>query len=232
MLFRYFPGALGLWLRAKFYPGLLKQAGRGAIFGEGTVLHYPKKIALGKGVAMAYGCLLDARGTSNQGITIGDNVIIGRNTSIVCKDGDIRIGNEVGIGAGCMLSAVSGNRLEIGDHVMIAPYVYIGGVSYNFERTDMPLYEQGTHPQGGSRIGDNVWLGANVTVLDGVDVGQNAIVAAGAVVTKDIPAGGIAAGVPAKLLRMREDTQSQELAASAQEATEAPGRIVERELSK
>ena len=205
LLCRNFPGAAGLWLRGKFYPGLLNKVGRGAIFGEGTTFHHPRKIALGRGVAMSYACLLDAKGTSNQGIVIGDNVIIGRNTSIVCKDGDIRIGNDVGIGANCMLSAVSGNRLEIGNHVMIAPYVYIGGVSYNFERTDIPLYEQGVNPQGGSRIGDNVWLGAGVTVLDGVNIGHDAIVAAGAVITKDIPPLGIAAGVPAKLLKMRSD---------------------------
>jgi acetyltransferase-like isoleucine patch superfamily enzyme len=205
LLFRNFPGAIGLWLRGKFYPGLLKKAGRGTIFGEGTTFHHPRKISLGKGVAMSYGCLLDANGNSNQGILIGDNVIIGRNTSIVCKDGDITIGNQVGIGANCMLSAVSGNRLEIGNQVMIAPFVYIGGTSYNFERTDIPIYEQGVNPQGGSRIGDNVWLGANVTILDGVNIGQGAIVAAGAVVTKDIPPLGIAAGVPARLLRYRNE---------------------------
>jgi acetyltransferase-like isoleucine patch superfamily enzyme len=202
-LLKNFPGALGLWLRQRFYHGLVGKMGTGVIIGEGTIFHHPRKIVLGKKVAMSYDCLLDASGTTNRGITIGDNVIIGRSTTIVCKEGDISIGNDVGIGANCLLSAVGGNRLEIGNHVMIAPYVYIGGVSYNLERTDIPLPQQGTRPLGGSRIGDNTWLGANVTILDGVRIGHDAIVAAGAVVTKDIPAFGIAAGVPAKLLRMR-----------------------------
>jgi acetyltransferase-like isoleucine patch superfamily enzyme len=96
--------------------------------------------------------------------------------------------------------------LEIGDQVLIAPHVYIGGVSYHFDRTDLSIAEQGVNPQGGAYIGDNVWLGANVTVLDGVTIGHDAIVAAGAVVTKDIPPFGIAMGVPAKVVRSREKT--------------------------
>jgi acetyltransferase-like isoleucine patch superfamily enzyme len=199
-----FPGAVGLWLRSRFYPFLLKQAGRGVVIGAQTIVHHPQKISLGRKVAISYGCLLDARGDSNQGIFIGDNVIIGRSTAIVCKDGNITIGNNVGIGANSHLSAVSGNKLVIGDNVLIAPKVYIGGISYHFDRTDIPIAEQGINPQGGSSIGDNVWLGANVTVLDGVSIGNDAIVASGAVVTNDIPSFGIAMGVPAKVVRSRE----------------------------
>jgi acetyltransferase-like isoleucine patch superfamily enzyme len=201
-----FPGALGLWLRSKFYRSLFKQAGRGLVLGGQTIVHYPQKISLGRNVAISYGCLLDARGDSNDGIRIGDNVIIGRSSSIVCKDGDINIGNNVGIGANCSLTAVSGNRLEIGNNVMIAPFVYFGGVSYNFDQTDISIADQGVNPQGGACIGDNVWLGVNVTVLDGVSIGHDAIVAAGSIVTKDIPPYGIAMGVPAKVVRMRDSS--------------------------
>lgn len=51
------------------------------------------------------------------------------------------------------------------------------------------------------RIGNNVWVGANVTILPGVSIGDNAIIAAGAVVTKDVPANMLAAGIPAKVIR-------------------------------
>jgi acetyltransferase-like isoleucine patch superfamily enzyme len=201
-----FPGAMGLWLRSRLYPYLFNHTGRGVVIGAHILVHHPGKISLGRKVAISYGCLLDARGESNQGIIIGDNVIIGRDAAIVCKDGDITIGNNVGIGSNSHLSSVSGNKLEIGDQVLIAPHVYIGGVSYHFDRTDLSIAEQGVNPQGGAYIGDNVWLGANVTVLDGVTIGHDAIVAAGAVVTKDIPPFGIAMGVPAKVVRSREKT--------------------------
>lgn len=209
LLFRNLPGGLGLWLREKFFRGLFKQVGRGVIIGEGTILHHPRKIVLGRAVALSYGCMLDAYGSSNQGIVIGNNVIIGRDSTVGCKDGDIRIGNNVGIGSNCSLSAVSGNTLEIGDNVMIAPYVYIGGISYNFDLTDVPIVEQGVNPQGGVCIGDNVWLGANVTIIDGVTVGHDAIVAAGAVVTKNISPYGIAMGIPAKVVKMRDQRKEE-----------------------
>jgi acetyltransferase-like isoleucine patch superfamily enzyme len=204
VLFKSFPGALGLWLRSRFYRKLFGKMGRGIVIGERIIIHYPKKISLGHRVAMAYDCYLDARGDVNQGIDIGDDVIIGRNTSIVCKEGNISIGKNVGIGANSTLSAVSGNSIRVGDNVLIAPYVYIGGISYHFERTDIPIKMQGVDPKGGIRIDDNCWLGANVTIVDGVKIGHDAIVAAGAVVTQDVPPFAIMAGVPAKILRMRD----------------------------
>ena len=207
LLFRNLPGGIGLWMRGKFFRGFFKQIGRGVVIGEGTFFQHSRKIVLGRAVAISSGCLLDAAGTSNQGISIGDNVIIGRNASIVCKNGDIHIGNNVGIGANSSLSAVSGNQLEIGNNVMIAPFVYIGGVSYHFDRTDVPIGKQGVNPLGGACVGDNVWLGVNVTVLDGVTIGHDAIVAAGSVVTKDVPPFGVAMGVPAKVVKTRNSSE-------------------------
>ncbi len=204
-LFANAPGAIGLWLRQKFYRTLFKHMGRGVVIGAGSAFHYPQQISLGRAVAFSYGCLLDARGGDETEISIDDDVIVGRNTSIVCKEGQVRIGKKVGIGAQTTISAVSGNQVEIGDNVIIAPYAYIGGVSYNYERLDVPIAEQGTAPQGGIRIEANCWLGASVTVLDGVTVGHDSIVAAGAVVTRDLPPFAIALGVPAKIARMRDE---------------------------
>jgi acetyltransferase-like isoleucine patch superfamily enzyme len=104
-----------------------------------------------------------------------------------------------------MISAVAGNIIEIGDDVLIAPNTYIGGVSYKFERTDIPISHQGKAPQGGIRIGENCWLGARVLVLDGVNIGHDSILAAGAVVTQDIPPFSIAMGVPAKVTKSRKE---------------------------
>lgn len=207
-LFGSFPGAMGLWFRSRFYWRILKQMGRGVVIGRGTIFHYPLGINLGDRVAIAYDCLFDARGNSNRGITIGDDVIIGRNSSLICKEGNIQVGNNVGIGANCTLSAVAGNTIDIGENVLIAPYGYLGGISYHTEAIGTPIVSQGVDPKGGIQVGKNTWLGANVTILDGVSVGSDSIVAAGAVVTKDIPAYGIAMGIPAKVVRYREEERS------------------------
>jgi acetyltransferase-like isoleucine patch superfamily enzyme len=204
-LFSAFPGALGMWLRRRFYKGILKHLGRGVIFGTGAHLHHPHKISIGDRVGMSYHCLLDARGDTNQGIEIGSDVTIGRNTGLVCKNGNIRIGSNVGIGANTSIHAVSDNTIEIGDNVIIAPYTYIGATMYNTDRIDIPITIQGPRPLGGVVIEQNAWIGANVIVFDGITVGRDAIVGAGAVVTKDVPPFGIALGVPAKVVRMRDE---------------------------
>jgi acetyltransferase-like isoleucine patch superfamily enzyme len=205
-----FPGALGLWLRQKLYPGLLARSGRKVIFGKGMILHHPRKISLGDRAAISYSVTLDARGDQNRGIYLGDDVIIGQNTALVCKDGDIEIGSNVGIGMNSTINAVAGNTIRIGDDALIAPYTYIGGVSYHFDRTDLPINRQGLNLRGGVTIGEGAWLGARVTVVDGVVIGEGAIIAAGAVVTGDIPPFAIAVGIPAKVQRMRNQEVEQE----------------------
>ncbi len=203
-LFGNVPGALGLWLRRKLYRGLFTRVGRGLVMGRYVSVLHPRKIALGDDVIIADGCALDARGDANRGIVLGSNVVMGRRAALVCKDGDITVGQDVGIGTNSLISAVDGNKIDIGDHVLLGPYTYLGGHSYHSDRTDIPIALQGLAGRGGVRIEDNVWLGARVTVLDGVTIGRDAIIGAGAVVTTDIPPFGVAMGVPAKVIRTRD----------------------------
>ena len=88
--------------------------------------------------------------------------------------------------------------------------VYLaGGGNYHFERTDIPISEQGMDFKGGIHIGKNCWIGANTVVLDGVKIGNDTIVGAGSVVAKDLPPLAIALGNPAKIIKMRgEDSDS------------------------
>ncbi len=197
------PGALGLWLRQKLYRHLLMEAGRGVYFGAGVILRHPCKLAIGDHVVVADGCLLDARGDSNRGIRLGDNVILGDRATLRCKDGDIIIGNNVGIGLHSSLSAVGGNVLELADEVMIGPYAYLGAASYHYDRLDIPISRQGQDLKGGIRVGYGAWIGARAVVMDGVTIGRDAIVATNAVVNKDVPDYAIVAGIPAKLVRTR-----------------------------
>ncbi len=78
------PGALGLALRRTLYRGLLGACGRNVVFGQNVVLRHPHKIRIGDDVVIDDNCLLDAKGESNAGITIGNGVFVGRNTILSC----------------------------------------------------------------------------------------------------------------------------------------------------
>ena len=201
MLFAsWVPGALGLLARSKLYPTLLGACGRGAVFGANVVLRHPHKIRIGAGVVADDAVVLDAKGTINHGIDIGDQVFIGRNTIIYCQNGDISIGMGSNIGSNCQI--FSSGKCSIGDNVLIAAYVYVIGGGHDYEQDDTPVIDQERSAKG-IVIGDGVWIGAGVKILDGVSVGRDAILAAGSVVTKDVPDNAIVGGMPAKVIRMR-----------------------------
>ena len=87
---------------------------------------------------------------------------------------------------------------------MIGPRCYFaGGGNYKSDRLDIPMAQQGLQEEPGIKLGSDIWLGANVTVLPNVEIGTGSIVAAGSVVTRDISERGIAMGVPAKTERIR-----------------------------
>lgn len=119
---------------------------------------------------------------------------------------DISIGNRSGIGRN---SRISG-KCVIGDNVMMAPGCIIAPPNHVFDRTDVPMNRQGLKPSKGVVIGNDVWICTNAIILDGVKIGDGAIIAAGAVVTKDIPQFAICAGVPAKVIKMRKCIEKEE----------------------
>ncbi len=115
----------------------------------------------------------------------------------------LEIGANVAIGANSFISAGAGG-VVIGDYCMFGSGVSINGNSYRYDDLEVPMCLQEKTSEG-IRIGRDVWLGANVTIVDGVEIGAGAIVAAGAVVTRDVPPLGIVAGVPARLIKSRGD---------------------------
>ena len=193
------PGALGLWLRARLYPKLLKRCGRGAVFGLNTILRHPHKIALGDNVVIDDNCLLDAKGTDNAGIRIGDNVFMGRNSILSCKNGDIVLGDRVNIGFNC--EVFSGSRVVVGAGTLLAAYTYFIGGDHVAE-LDEDVVRSGSTSHG-IEVGENCWFGAGAKVLDNVKIGAHSIIGTGAVVTKDVPAYSIAVGLPARVIRDR-----------------------------
>jgi acetyltransferase-like isoleucine patch superfamily enzyme len=113
-------------------------------------------------------------------IRIGSNTYINRNTFLDASL-SLTVGRECGIGPGCYIT----------DHDH--------GTDPTLPPLMQPLVAKAT------RIGDRVWIGANVTILKGVTIGDRAIIGAGSVVTKDVPSDAIAVGVPAKVIKFREE---------------------------
>jgi len=202
------PGALGYFIRGKVYPRMLAEAGKGLVVGRNVCFRHPGRIRLGGGVVIDDNCVLDAKGESDEGIMIGDGVILGRNTIVSCKGGSIEIGDNSNISANCML--ISESSLSIGSKVLVAGMCYvIAGGNHGIERTDIPIIAQPMVSKGGVRIEDNCWLGANVTILDGVTVGKDSVIGAGSVVMGDIPEFSISVGAPARVVRNRKDAEAQ-----------------------
>jgi acetyltransferase-like isoleucine patch superfamily enzyme len=196
------PGALGLVLRKLLYPLVLGSVGRNVVFGQGVVLRHPGKIHVGDDVTVDDLVLLDAKGSTNRGITIGKGVFVGRGTILSCKDGDITLGDHVNIGFHCEIFSAS--SVTVGNHGLFAAYTYLVGGGHEFESTEQAVIDQ-PRTSKGIALGVNVWLGAGVKVLDGVTIGNNVVVGAGAVVTEDLPDGVVAAGLPARVLRRRDE---------------------------
>jgi acetyltransferase-like isoleucine patch superfamily enzyme len=195
-------GALGYVLRKHLLGRLFRHAGPGLILGKGLALRHPGKISLGARVAIDDHVLLDASGADEPGITLADDVIISRNCVIQAKTGSVDIGPRSDIGCNTIVSSIAG--ITIGSCVLIAGNCYLGGGQYVHDRLDVPMMDQGLMTGPPLTIENDVWIGAGAIILDGITIGQGAIVGAGAVVTRDIPAYSIAAGVPARVLRKRE----------------------------
>jgi len=200
MLCMYLPGALGYLLRSKLYPRLLGRCGRNVNFGTGIVLRHPHKVFIGDNVVIDDHCVLDAKGRDNQGIFIGNHVFLGRNAILSCKNGDIHLEDGVNIGFNC--EVFSGSDVTLEENVLVAAYTYFIGGGHDSDRSDLPVGQQGRTSLG-IRVGAGAWIGAGVSVLDGVCIGKDSIIGAGAVINKSIEDGKIAAGVPARVLRNR-----------------------------
>lgn len=203
LLFSRLPGALGIFLRGKFYPKLFAKTGRGVVFGNNIVIRHPKKIILSNNVIIDDNVLLDAKGSENSGITLKDDVFIGRNSILSCKGGEIILEERANVGFNCEI--FSSNKVVIGKDNLIAAYTYVvGGGNYKLERTDIPINQQPDFEgKGGVITEEDVWLAAHVVLLDGTKIGKGSVVAAGAVVSGEIPPYSIAGGVPAKVIKSR-----------------------------
>ena len=157
---------------------------------------------MGNGFKLEEYAFLSALGKAP--ISLGDHVRIGAYSRLIISTSFnnlgsfIKIGNNVGIGEFAYLGGAGG--LEIGDDCIIGQYFSCHPENHNFENSELLIREQGVSRKG-IKIGKNCWIGAKVTILDGVNIGDNCVIAAGAVVTKSMPGSSLIGGVPAKVIR-------------------------------
>lgn len=159
-------------------------------------------IRIGPGCRLAAGVEL-ARGWregTNGRIQLGADCELGRGAILAAWGGAISIGRHVWVGPGAVIYGHGG--IEIGDETLISMHCRILSSNHAMPPMGVPIRSQ-PNVLLPSRIGRDVWLGAGVTVLGGVSIGDGCIIGAGAVVTNDLPAGSIAMGIPASIRGQR-----------------------------
>lgn len=161
-------------------------------------LRQRRRLRFGRGVVVGRGCVLSACGGA---IELGDGVVIQDGTQLLNYGGrGISIGAGTNINRDCLLYGHGG--LRVGENCLVAARCIFIPANHRFDDPAVPIARQG-ETRLGIRIGNDVWLGVGVTVLDGVTIGDGCVVGAGSVVTRSIPAGSVAAGVPARIVKSR-----------------------------
>jgi uncharacterized protein (TIRG00374 family) len=196
------PGIGGYFLRKVFFKSLFSSVGKGTVFGKSVSFKHTHKIEIGCSCVIDEYCAISAQGDNDSKITLGNEVLLGRGTVLSTRNGNIEVGDFSNIGGNCRIGTTT--HVKLGKHVLLAARCYIGGAQHRFDRTDIPIMRQGYDSKGGVVIEDDVWLGADVKVLDGVTIGTGSVVGAGSVVTKDLPPYAIAVGVPAEIKASRK----------------------------
>ena len=162
-------------------------------------MYYSKKMKCGKKLSIAQ--FVEISGY--EGIQIGENCSIGRLSVLHAHgNGSLKIGNNFSMNSNSQLGASEVGKITIGDDVIIAQNVVLRASDHQHADTSKPIRYQG-HTGGTIIVNNGVWIGANAVITRNVTIGANSIIAAGSVVTRDIPPFVLAGGVPAKTLKHR-----------------------------
>jgi len=180
----------GFWidrLRALPVRWALRGSGRGLVLRRGLRINHPECVSLGDGVHIGEFCWISMlpvnRQTDAPDVALAPHLSVGANTYI-----------------GRMATFACMNEVRIGSDVMIADRVFIGDCLHGYSDRRLPIKDQYMFSPGPVSIGDNSWLGVNVSVMPNVKIGRHCVIGANSVVTRDVPDYSVAAGVPAKIL--------------------------------
>lgn len=193
-----------IWLFRGFIKLLVLQRRFVFVFmADGVNLRGASLIRFGRGITLERGVTMD--GLMRHGIVLGDNVRLGPYSTMMGPPPSA-LGFGIKIGANSAADAYSyiggGGPVVIGKNVIMGEHVCFHPENHRFDNLDIPIRDQGMVRQG-ITIEDDVWVGANVTFLDGAKVGSGSVIGAGSIVRGEIPAGSIAVGAPARVVRSR-----------------------------
>ncbi len=193
-------------IRGLFLKFFLKKS-TGLIFlGTNVKVKHSYQISAGKNLILEDNVSINA--LSENGIILGDHVSIARDSILFCtgiiaqKGTGITIGHRTGIGARAFLAGQGG--ISIGNDVITGPNIQIFSENHNFSDLSLTIKEQGVKRHA-VFIGNNCWIGGGVSILAGVTIGDGCVIATGSVVTKSVPANSVVAGVPARIIRKRDE---------------------------
>lgn len=174
--------------------------------GRYTITGCHANLYLGKNVKIEPGAVIELGSENGKGtIHIGSRTLIRRFALISCHGGDIHIGSNCSVQC---FSAVYGlGGLRIGDWTRIAAHTLIIPGNHQFADPTLEIKKQGLS-QKGINIGRDVWIAANCLILDGVEIGDGAVIGGGSVVTKSISSLAVAVGNPARVIKYRGSSPS------------------------
>lgn len=174
------PGATGVALRRAYYRLRLAASAPQLSIQAHVSITCPNRISIGRKCYLARDCKLYAT-----------------------PESPIRIGANFSANANVMINARGKGYITIGDNVMIGPNVVLRSNDHVFDQADVPINGQGMN-EGSITVGNDVWIASNAVVLQNVSIGDGAVVAAGAVVTKSVAPYAIVGGVPARTIGTRQ----------------------------
>jgi acetyltransferase-like isoleucine patch superfamily enzyme len=172
---------------------LVRYLRRRTLTAAGRRWHTDGLVFLGRGLELEIG--------RKGRLDFGRFVWIGDGTKIRCHEGRVEIGAKTVMGQECTISAYQ--QVRIGEQCVIADRAMFIDFDHGVVEVERPIRVQGIYKRD-VEVGSNVWIGYGACILRGVSVGDNAIVGTNSVVTRDVPANAVVAGIPARVIRMRE----------------------------
>ena len=193
------------YLRGMIQRLYFKRSSGWVLVGKGASIRYARHLSVGRDFIVED--YAEVNCMTYRGIIAGDRVTIGKHAIIrptniygsAIGEG-LKIGNNSSIGPYSYIGC--SGFIEIGDNVMMSPRVSIYAENHLFDNPDLSIKEQGVKREF-VKIEDDCWIAANTVILAGVTIGRGSVIAAGSVVTKDVPPYSIVGGVPAKVIKSR-----------------------------